>query len=44
MLVTGAASAVGHYAVQMAAARGARVIGTASAKRADHARAPALTT
>lgn len=39
ILVTGAASGVGHYAVQMAAARGARVIGTASAKRADHARA-----
>ncbi len=39
ILVTGAASGVGHYAVQMAAALGARVIGTASAKRADHARA-----
>ena len=38
ILVTGAASGVGHYAVQMAAARGARVIGTASARRADHAR------
>ena len=38
ILVTGAASGVGHYAVQMAVARGARVIGTASARRADHAR------
>jgi NADPH:quinone reductase len=38
LLVTGAASAVGHYATQIATARGARVIGTASAARADHAR------
>lgn len=37
VLVTGAASAVGHYAVQMAKARGARVIGTASAERRPHA-------
>jgi len=37
LLVTGAASAVGHYATQIAAARGARVIGTASAERAAHA-------
>lgn len=37
VLVTGAASAVGHYAVQIAVARGARVIGTASAERAAHA-------
>jgi NADPH2:quinone reductase len=39
MLITGAAAAVGHYATQIATARGARVIGTASARRADHARA-----
>lgn len=39
LLVTGAASAVGHYATQIATARGARVIGTASAARIDHARA-----
>jgi NADPH2:quinone reductase len=38
LLVTGAASAVGDYATQIATARGARVIGTASAARADHAR------
>lgn len=38
LLVTGAASAVGHYATQMAVARGARVIGTVSQARADHAR------
>jgi NADPH2:quinone reductase len=38
VLVTGAASAVGHYAVQMAKLRGARVIGTASAARFAHAR------
>ena len=37
LLITGAASAVGHYATQIAAARGARVIGTASAERAAHA-------
>jgi NADPH:quinone reductase len=37
ILVTGAASAVGHYATQIAAARGAHVIGTASAERAAHA-------
>lgn len=35
VLVTGAASAVGHYAVQIAVARGAGVIGTASAERGD---------
>lgn len=37
LLVTGAAAAVGHYAVQMAKAAGARVIGTASPSRCDHA-------
>lgn len=37
LLVTGAAAAVGHYATQIAVARGARVIGTASAARRDHA-------
>ncbi len=40
VLVTGAASAVGHYAAQMAALAGARVLGTAgSAAKAAHARA-----
>jgi NADPH2:quinone reductase len=39
LLVTGAASAVGHYATEIATARGARVIGTASAARASHAAA-----
>lgn len=39
VLVTGAASAVGHYATQIAVARGLRVIGTASAARAEVARA-----
>jgi NADPH2:quinone reductase len=39
LLVTGAGSAVGHYATQVARARGARVIGTASEAKADHARA-----
>ncbi|HEX6956412.1 MAG TPA: NADPH:quinone reductase [Ferrovibrio sp.] len=38
ILVTGAASAVGHYVTQIAAQRGYRVIGTASAKRAAIAR------
>ena len=38
LLVTGGASAVGHYATQIAVHRGARVIATASAARADHAR------
>jgi NADPH2:quinone reductase len=38
LLVTGAASSVGHYVTQIAAARGARVIGTASAERTAHAR------
>lgn len=37
LFVTGAAAAVGHYAVQMAKAAGARVIGTASPARRDHA-------
>jgi NADPH:quinone reductase len=37
VLVTGAASAVGHYAVQMARLKGARVIGTVSSQRRDHA-------
>lgn len=39
LMVTGAGSAVGHYAVQIARSRGARVVGTASDKRTDHARA-----
>lgn len=39
VLVTGAASAVGHYVTQIAASRGLRVIGTASAARAATARA-----
>ena len=38
LLVTGAASAVGHYATQIGTARGARVIGTASVERSGHAR------
>lgn len=38
LLVTGAGSAVGHYATQIAKARGARVIGTASDAKAEHAR------
>ncbi|MEX0957381.1 MAG: NADPH:quinone reductase [Rhizobiaceae bacterium] len=38
LLVTGAGSAVGYYATQMAKLQGARVIGTASDKRTDHAR------
>lgn len=38
LLVTGAAAAVGHYVVQIAKLRGARVIGTASPKRQTHAR------
>src|SRR5690606_38537548 len=33
LLVTGAAASVGHYAVQIAKLRGARVIGTASPER-----------
>ncbi len=37
ILVTGAAAAVGHYATQIAVQRGARVIGTASPERMDHA-------
>ncbi len=37
LLVTGGASAVGHYITQIATRRGARVIATASAARADHA-------
>ncbi|MHB2267010.1 NADPH:quinone reductase [Aliihoeflea sp. PC F10.4] len=37
LLVTGAAASVGHYAVQMAKMAGARVIGTASPARRDHA-------
>jgi len=39
VLVTGAASAVGHYAVQIARLAGMRVIGTASAERRAHAEA-----
>jgi len=38
LLVTGAAAAVGHYVVQIAKLRGARVIGTASPLRQTHAR------
>lgn len=38
ILVTGAAAAVGHYAVQIAKLRGARVIGTSSPERQTHAR------
>jgi NADPH2:quinone reductase len=37
LLVTGGASAVGHYITQIATRRGAHVIATASAARADHA-------
>lgn len=37
LLVTGAAASVGHYATQIATLRGARVIGTASHERKDHA-------
>ncbi len=43
LLVTGAASAVGHYVTQIAAAKGMRVIGTASAARAATARAAGAT-
>ena len=39
LLITGAAASVGHYAVQIAKLRGARVIGTASPERQVHARA-----
>jgi NADPH2:quinone reductase len=39
LLVTGAASGVGHYVVQIARRKGARVIGTASERRRDHAMA-----
>lgn len=39
LLVTGAGSAVGYYATQIAKLQGARVIGTASDKRTEHARA-----
>ncbi len=38
LVVTGAGSAVGHYVTQIAKLRGARVIGTASEAKADHAR------
>ena len=38
ILITGAGSSVGHYATQFAKVRGARVIGTASAAKAEHAR------
>lgn len=38
LLITGGGSAVGHYAAQIAKARGARVIATASGERARHAR------
>lgn len=44
ILVIGAASAVGHYAAQMAALKGARVIGTVgSESKAAHARAAGAT-
>lgn len=39
LLVTAAAAAVGHYAVQIAKHYGARVIGTTSPERQTHARA-----
>ncbi|MEK9969812.1 MAG: NADPH:quinone reductase [Ferrovibrio sp.] len=39
LLVTGAASAVGHYVTQIATSKGMKVIGTASAARAEAARA-----
>jgi NADPH:quinone reductase len=39
VVITGAGSAVGHYAAQIAHLRGARVIGTASAQKAEHAAA-----
>ena len=39
LLVTGAGSAVGHYATQIAKANGARVVATASEEKAAHARA-----
>ncbi|MBX3576492.1 MAG: NADPH:quinone reductase [Rhizobiaceae bacterium] len=39
LLVTGAGSSVGHYVTQIAKHKGARVIGTASGAKADHARA-----
>lgn len=38
LLVTGAGSAVGHYVTQIVKLRGARVIGTASEAKANHAR------
>lgn len=38
LLVTGAGSAVGHYVTQIAKHAGARIIGTASPPKADHAR------
>jgi NADPH2:quinone reductase len=39
ILVTGAGSAVGHYVSQFAKHKGARIIGTASEAKAEHARA-----
>lgn len=39
LIVIGAGASVGHYVTQIAKARGARVIATASASRAAHARA-----
>ncbi|HTV71378.1 MAG TPA: NADPH:quinone reductase [Rhizobiaceae bacterium] len=39
ILVTGAGSSVGHYVTQIAKHKGARVIGTASAAKSEHARA-----
>ncbi|MGY6707491.1 MAG: NADPH:quinone reductase [Rhizobiaceae bacterium] len=39
LLVTGGAASVGHYICQIASQRGARIIATASARRAEHARA-----
>lgn len=43
VLVTGAASSVGHYITQIASHRGLRVIGTVSAKRAAVAQAAGAT-
>ena len=43
LLVIGGASAVGHYITQIATRRGARVIATASAARAEHAQSAGAT-
>lgn len=39
LLVSGGAASVGHYICQIASQRGARIIATASERRAEHARA-----